>query len=128
MKIDFSKPVRTRNGKEARVLSTDCRRQGYPVMVEVLDGGNWLPHSYTAAGKFFDGSECASEWDLENVPEGFFVNVYATKRVRLGDVWPSIYDARQVGSQDPTDLPVGMLRVNLSPDRKTLISVEVCPS
>lgn len=77
--IDWSKPVRTRDGRAVRVLCTDCESpSGYPVLALVkISHGYERVHSYTLEGKYRKtGSD--SPYDLVNVPEvtNLWVNVY----------------------------------------------------
>src|SRR5690606_23192331 len=77
--IDWNKPVRTKDGREVRVLCTDLvSPSGYPVLALVKDScGYERVQSYTIEGKYRrSGSENRN--DLENVPEitNLWVNVY----------------------------------------------------
>lgn len=77
--IDWSKPVRTRDGREVRVLCTDCETHtSYPVVALVKDShGYERVQSYTIEGKYRRTISESPE-DLENVPEitNLWVNVY----------------------------------------------------
>lgn len=77
--IDWSKPVRTRDGRAVRVLCTDCESpSGYPVVALVKDSyGYDRVQSYTLEGKY-RRTVSENPNDLENVPEvtNLWVNVY----------------------------------------------------
>lgn len=77
--IDWNKPVRTKDGREVRVLCTDrVTDSNYPVLALVKDGcGYEAAHSYTIEGEYHR-PDAESINDLENVPEvtNLWVNVY----------------------------------------------------
>ena len=75
-KIDFTKPVQTKNGRKVRVLCTD-RDGPYPV-IGWFDDGKFIK-SYTSEGRHIIGEE--SPLDLMNVPEEVTV-----------DTWLNFYD------------------------------------
>lgn len=97
--IDWNKPVRTKDGREVRVLCTDrVTDSSYPVLALVKDGcGYEAAHSYTIEGKYrISGTE--SKNDLENVPEvkSIWVNVYPDdvygyRSRKEADFWPDFW-------------------------------------
>jgi hypothetical protein len=63
--FDPTKPVRQRNGREARILATDCRAD-YPIVAEILRGdGAWTLHFFQRDGRAI----CFPETSLVNIPE-----------------------------------------------------------
>jgi hypothetical protein len=69
-KIDFTKPLRTRSGLKARLISTafELGNLGtYPVIAEV-EGEGYI--TYTTTGKQYASD--SSEYDLQNIPEETF--------------------------------------------------------
>lgn len=75
--IDWTKPVRTKDGRAVRVLCTDGPGV-YPVVGIVT--GEDAPEQWTIGGKFYDNED--SECDLENAPQRiqreYWVNVYGS--------------------------------------------------
>jgi hypothetical protein len=66
--IDFTKPLRTKSGKKARVIVTTAKGS-YPLVVLLEDPyGEETPESYTINGKYYDDGSLSSD-DLENVSE-----------------------------------------------------------
>lgn len=86
MKIDFSKPVQTRDGRPARILATDLRHPDYSVVAAVSDGNNLEEIiRFTPEGSFWKargGRPEPDRADLVNVPRKIgreiWVNVYPT--------------------------------------------------
>ena len=78
--IDWTKPVRTKDGRAVRVLCTDGPGE-YPV-VGFIDGSP-AAIQWTLLGEFIQGYP--REKDLENVPQRiqreYWVNVYAEKAI-----------------------------------------------
>ncbi len=73
--IDFTKPLKTRGGRDVTLVTTTARDTRYPVLAYL--GESTSLSMYTSEGKFyFDGSE--SDCDLMNVPEEIvmYMNVY----------------------------------------------------
>jgi hypothetical protein len=75
--FDPSKPVRTSDGKPARIICTDAREAGfmdYPIIALVADekGEEWINHFES------DGSAIGKRNRLVNIPERIegWVNVY----------------------------------------------------
>lgn len=83
MATDLTKPVQTRNGRPARIVSTSLRGP-YPIAAIVsLEGGHEAVISLTPEGRFTVGDgECA--FDLVNVPEThtFWLNIYENRMFR----------------------------------------------
>ncbi len=73
--VDFNKPLKTRSGKRARVVATDCKHDTYPVIALVeRTPGREEPHSYTRDGAYISVGE-ESGLDLVNGPEEHEVKV-----------------------------------------------------
>ena len=79
MKIDWNKPIQTRNGHEVRIYTTEGQWPTYPVIGErQSDSRNWILERWTLNGLLNPGdSECES--DIINVPEKhtLWLNIYA---------------------------------------------------
>jgi len=71
--IDFTKPVKTRDGKEVRILCTDRRDKNYPVVALIGDTDETA--YYTKGGKYFH-DKAPSTFDLVNVSQECWVNIY----------------------------------------------------
>lgn len=76
MTFDPTKPVRTRDGREARIICTNKEGE-WPIMVLVKSNGSELPYEVYGDGMVSKG-ERPSNLDLINIPERVsrFVNVY----------------------------------------------------
>lgn len=77
MTFDPTKPVQTRNGCAARIITSNRKCERFPIVALVEDDGDELIHIYTANGK--EGvSEVDSPLDLVNIDDGVYrwVNVY----------------------------------------------------
>lgn len=75
--IDVFKPVRTKSGRVARIISVEPN-DSWPIRADVTDvDGDTIEHSYAKSG-IYSVSGRPSDNDLENVPETktFWVNVY----------------------------------------------------
>jgi hypothetical protein len=74
-KLDFTKPITTRDGRKVRILCTDGPKETYPV-IGVIDGFEDIS-LWTIDGL---GSMCLKSSDLINSPQKrmveFWVNVY----------------------------------------------------
>lgn len=74
MTFDPAKPVRTRDGRPARIVATDAKIDEYPIVALVLDeDGREHNEGYTAEGRYYGpsvyGSPKDHPTDLVNVPE-----------------------------------------------------------
>lgn len=79
-KIDFSKPVQTRDGRKARVICTDKKdSRSVIALIEGDDGGTESVYVYYTDGR----GSLALEYtfDLINVPEKIvgYVNIYPNR-------------------------------------------------
>lgn len=76
--VDWTKPVRTRDGRAARVLCTDANRD-YPVIALIDEGKGERLEQYCADGSFLANRDGPTESDLVNARERvtYFVNWYA---------------------------------------------------
>lgn len=64
--FDFTQPVRTRDGRPARIVCTNARGR-YPIVALVAaKDGTESPISFTAAGRLVEGDE--DDLDLVNIP------------------------------------------------------------
>lgn len=69
-KLDLTKPVQTRDGRAARIVSTNLRGPCYTIGALVTDeNGKEDFQAYTLDGAFGAGAEIPNDWDLVNVPE-----------------------------------------------------------
>ena len=78
MAFDPTKPVRTRDGRPARIVCTDARGT-FPVVALVADeDGDESPREYTLSGHVHSGA-APNNLDLINAPERHvrWVNVYS---------------------------------------------------
>ena len=75
MKIDFDKPVQTRDGREVRIYTTEGKTKHYPVIGELCSDGNWHVRTWTSGGTDIRWSSSTvvglkdEGGDLINVPE-----------------------------------------------------------
>lgn len=77
MPFDPTKPVRTRDGKTARIITTTRKGDEYPIVA--LVGGDEEPLTFTSAGRFYaNPAERPNDYDLVNVPEQTvrYLNLY----------------------------------------------------
>ena len=77
MTFDPTKPVRTRDGKPARIIATDLKSD-HPIVAAVKDkNGDEYHYGYTKNGHWIDDSY-EGAIDLVNIPEKheLWVNVY----------------------------------------------------
>lgn len=77
-KAKSGKPVRTRDGKEARILCFDLKDEDYPIIVAISIGDREIVECYTIDGRRFNDSSATSDKDLMmvcEVKEGW-VNIY----------------------------------------------------
>ena len=74
-KLDWDKPLQTRNGRKVRIYCRDAGGE-YPVhgAIRQKNGDKWLPRSWTADGVYAVNHEDPE--DLINVPEEQLVNLY----------------------------------------------------
>ena len=82
--IDVFKPVRTKSGRVARIISVEPN-DSWPIRAEVLGvDGDTIEHSYAKSG-IYSVSGRPSDNDLENVPETktFWINVYDEKEHQI---------------------------------------------
>jgi hypothetical protein len=68
--IDFSKPLRTKDGLPVTLVTT-AGREPYPVVGFI--GDYYMPKCWTKTGNY---SIVPNEYDLVNVPEKQYVNLY----------------------------------------------------
>lgn len=100
-KIDFTKPVRTKDGKSVRILCTDALGC-YPV-IGLIDGHG--SYSWALDGTFDLTTSTNSKNSLENIPpppREWWVNVYGSKNRSLlysGDVYHSREDADRTSTE-----------------------------
>lgn len=76
--FDPTKPVRTRDGRPARIICTDAKKGDYPIIALVTEreSENEEPWTFTAEGKF---NGCLQDaMDLVNAPQRHvrWVNFY----------------------------------------------------
>lgn len=82
MSLDLSKPVRTREGRPARIVATDRKGTQYPVVAFVIDlDGHEYITTHTKSGKISAHTlGAAACGDLVNVPNrvqgSLWLNVY----------------------------------------------------
>lgn len=80
MAFDPTKPVQTRDGRAARILTTDLKSADYSIVAAYLDGnGRELVNTFTANGSYWSDDR-ENPMDLVNVPERFkfYVNTGRT--------------------------------------------------
>lgn len=79
--VDLTKPVRTRDGREAIILTITrkCAGNEFPVVALITGGdGNQICSTFTLQGKLMGDRAVANPKDLVNIPakRRGFVNVY----------------------------------------------------
>ena len=89
--FDPTKPVRTRDGRPARIICTD-RRGPFPIVALLKSYGGEEVRSYDQNGQFADRGPGVAN-DLLNIPEKIegYVNVY---RASTGGLIGTLYSAR----------------------------------
>lgn len=103
MTIDFTKPVRTRGGQPARILCTDHKQSGYPIVAVVGQFEEFIVR-YDRDGRsaLISGYREQERYDLVNIPVKHKGWINITKLVAVpadgtiythGNVWPSKHDA-----------------------------------
>ena len=83
--FDPTKPVRQRDGAEARILATDCR-SGFPIVAEILaPNGKWVVQLFQRDGSAL----CSTEESLVNIPErsSVWVTARLPSDVKRGVRW-----------------------------------------
>ncbi len=89
--FDPTKPVRQRNGREARILATDCRQPGLPIVAEILGPhGKWGIQMFQRDGS----APFSTEDSLVNIPER--VSWFVPGKRRMGVILYSKEDARVI--------------------------------
>lgn len=107
MKLDFNRPITTRDGRNVRILCTDLNGQ-YPIAAHVEESiGHWVLKAYPLDGQR-PGVNPGNALDLVNVPE---------KR----EVWVNIYDhpsdtgygyvSKELADRAAGDSRIGRIRV-----------------
>lgn len=122
MIFDPTKPVRTRDGRPARILATDLKGED-PIAAAVLslfsgEGAEEVIHEYQEDGRYIRERE--HELDLLNVPERTFkfVNVYAG-----GTLGMSHRSESGANGAERAGYRIGLLKIILEGSR--LVNVEV---
>lgn len=105
--IDWTKPVRTKDGRAVRVLCTDGPNAAYPVIGFIV--GNDACYRWTISGKWWDGKD--SNLDIENAPQRiqreFWVCVYPED---TGLLWQSREEALRM-SKDAD--PIAIVKITI---------------
>lgn len=104
LKFDPTKPVQTRDGRAARIICTDRKVDGYPILALVTQGnGSEDVLSYRTDGGFF-GSKGSHPVDLINIPQKVWVNLYRAEHRGLytveGRYWPTQSAANYYAKKD----------------------------
>lgn len=93
MSLDWSKPLRRRDGARVRVVCMDAQTiDNRSVCVLYDQGGSECAALYTLEGKI---PGFASNHDLINAPEERWVNLYEGGALVLGEVEGPCYPSRQ---------------------------------
>ena len=102
MGFDPTKPVRTRDGRSARIICRDLSG-GRPIVAAITQDGTEYVTTVQASGRF-SGSDNVE--DLINIPEKIegYVNVYQREPEsdRWAAVWPSREDANRAAYRTNT--------------------------
>lgn len=99
--FDTTKPVRTRDGRKARILCTDSNNNDYPIVALVTESnGEEESDEYTAQGHYYSTAGlniAASPADLINVPthKTMFLNVYKGSPPYSEEVWGTLADTAE---------------------------------
>ncbi|API58546.1 hypothetical protein BSL82_03825 [Tardibacter chloracetimidivorans] len=95
--IDFNKPVRTRDGRKARIVATDAAGK-FPVVALVTGyDGNEYPDTFLLSGSSYSGLDESSE-DLVQVPE------QRRRYFNAGDAYPAASGAATRYGRDKWDV------------------------
>lgn len=78
--FDPNKPVRTRDGRAARIICTDVRNDVYPIvaLISEEEEEEEVVHTYTSTGAYRRDPNKSSAFDLVNCPTMVtkYINVY----------------------------------------------------
>lgn len=87
-KAKAGKPVCTRDGRNARIICFDAKREHCPIIALIDDGDKEYVASYCADGRFIYNHRVEHSVDLFMAPEKHvgWVNIYGSER---GDRLPS---------------------------------------
>lgn len=86
-RFDPTKPVRTRDGRPARIICTNRKSDHYPI-VALLDAvGTEYVMVHDLEGRSCTGRDLAS--DLVNIPEKVTIHIYRGKIT--GQIWASTH-------------------------------------
>lgn len=79
--FDPTKPCKTRDGREARIICTDATLPGFPIVALVGTGAAEGMIHYTNDGRYRSSSTCESSYDLINTPKTIegWVNIYCER-------------------------------------------------
>jgi hypothetical protein len=100
--LDLTKPVQTRDGRPARIVCTDRKRENYPVLALVTNSTGFEEvTSHCADGKFYESGKI-SHHDLVNVPpkvvSELYRNVYPNNSI--GAYYSTLSAAKREASPD----------------------------
>jgi hypothetical protein len=97
--FDPTKPVKTRSGRNARIICTDAKSKDnkYPIiaLIEVGENKEEISISYTKEGTFFIRNGEKDSYDLVNIPQEYWINIYAYNdgEYHTGGIFISLIEA-----------------------------------
>lgn len=92
-KFDPTKPVQTRDGKPARIMTTDCKNDNFPIAALIDYGNSEIAEFYTIDG-FLREDHQELDIDLVNCPEKHvrWLNVYSDGGI-------GVYSSREIADK-----------------------------
>jgi hypothetical protein len=115
MKIDITKPVRTRDGRSVRILCTD-KKGNYPIVGLVTnEDGSETVCSYRLDGVYYSAGE--SGCDLVNVPVRVerWLNIYHPSLSH--SVYPEYCTTRDIADSQAGPNRIGILHIVYEDDK-----------
>lgn len=111
MRIDFSKPLQTADGRPARLLCNDLKDERYPLVVAVEESEKLgeTAFTYTGDGRRRLGYPEDENWVLQNVPETMtvFLNIYRySEKMACGYAFLTREAAILAAQDNPISVPV----------------------
>lgn len=103
-KLDFSRPIQTRDGRKVRILCTD-KKGASPVvgLIERNPGEEEMTFHWQLTGLHYEGS-CRRPEDLINVPERIERDVWVNLNGKvLGHIYDTRKEADDMAVQDRTE-------------------------
>jgi len=111
MRIDFSKPLQTMDGRPARLLCNDLRDERYPLVIAVEESEKLgeTAFTYTGDGRRRLGYPEDESWAIQNVPETMtvYLNIYRfSEKMTCGYAFLTKEAAILAAQDNPISVPV----------------------